>query len=899
MTASLHMQNPKQLNYEHFTLFEKVRRTEDQRTMVNEARILLRNLERAASIAPEAEQQRLHVYADYWRDFIFEQTNVQMTVVQPPTVLRSARKIHAKPPDLIIDYDNDTQTRGVFLVPEPAIHGLFWREDMLPELKQRLLSGGDLALYGQAGVGKTMLAQALVRDMEVLQQFPDGVLWAQLNPHSNIMELLKEWATALNLSPLNIAKHRSIKDRSRAIRDKIGLRRMLLIVDNAHNSHDALAFKCGGVYCSHVLTTDFIPVAIAFAQEGVTAVAGLSMKVALDLLRQHAPEWVQLHAEDAPELIKYLDNLPQSIILAGNYLNADPLLSLKELKDKMQGQEQHLLPPVQRQLMAEENEETQFLRLPPLQAFTGLQAGKLSDVEQRALNALCAFPVRPNTFSAEAACYIAGWADTEFEEEQAVTPFQEEPRLAPLTNAGLLAYDPNAGRYALPKEAVDYHKQISLLDTGAAEISRKARIRFVEYFCGFIEHFNPDLHTKQTDVELNNIVSALRMSVELLNVKTLDEPQVKSLQKHLCSGTTALFPYLRMRGLYPLAEELLTKAYAAAECLNDPVVPIRIQLSLAEIAEKFGKNRKAEELLLGCLEQLGSPYDEKTRALRGDLLYALGIVKCNIGEYADAEARLLQGREQAEALAAPPDPLRVSRCLMRLGVVETNWGRFVQAKLYDEEGWKIIEATNSHLDEHLSEIAGHLLNLGVLEDISGNLAAAEVTLRRGWDKALLAQNREKQAGLLHARAEVARKQKAYKDAYTYLQEALQHALEIGHSWYVSLIYKEQGELYYDQEDIQKAMDAFSMALKEAPSRDVAAFAMWGLARIAYSTGKFEEALRLGKTSYNVLCTIRHYKHIDVKNWLAAHFEAGAAESNDRDEDNSLPDTIGAITRHEA
>ncbi len=80
------------------------------------------------------------------------------------------------------------------------------REQVLHELRQLLMNTQQVALTaltGMGGMGKTVLAQALVHDETCAARYPDGVLWAELGPQADDKadadSILIEWALATGL----------------------------------------------------------------------------------------------------------------------------------------------------------------------------------------------------------------------------------------------------------------------------------------------------------------------------------------------------------------------------------------------------------------------------------------------------------------------------------------------------------------------------------------------------------------------------------------------------------------------------------------------------------------------------------------------------------------------------
>jgi hypothetical protein len=152
-------------------------------------------------------------------------------------------------------------------VPSLPAHFL-GRDDLLADLVNRLCrdtAGLALSAEGLPGVGKTTLAVAVAYHPAILAHFSDGVLWAGLGPRPDPMSLLAGWAAALGH---DVSDRLDLPARSQAVKDAIGLRHLLLVIDDAWDLDAATSLRCGGPHCAHLLTSRDQNLARKFAGAG-------------------------------------------------------------------------------------------------------------------------------------------------------------------------------------------------------------------------------------------------------------------------------------------------------------------------------------------------------------------------------------------------------------------------------------------------------------------------------------------------------------------------------------------------------------------------------------------------------------------------------------------------------
>lgn len=538
-----------------------------------------------------------------------------------------------------------------FLAPPRPVHALVGRDDLLGRVKRQLMNGYNCALTalnGLPGVGKTTLAVALAHDPVIRNHFPDGVLWVGLGRHPNTLFWLGIWAAAVGISEEAIARYADVTQRAAAVHAAIGLRRMLLVIDDAWQAESALIFKVGGPNCAHLLTTRLANVALDFAGEEVMVVRELGLEQGLNLLAEIAPRAVEAAPQKARELTQTVGGLPLAIILMGNYLRKE---SHSEQPRRLHDALSHLHTVEARLQLAQPQSPLEVSpTLPPgaplsLQAAIDLSRASLDPIAERALFNLSLFIPKPNTFSEEAALAVTGCT---------------VGVLDTLVDHGLLeSIAPN--RYTMHQTIADY----AAMKGAEAEALK----RFIQYFVEYVEEKEAE-HDK-LEPELANFLTAL------------NEARSASLHHWLVRGVHALHSFLRTRGLYQLDEQYLGWARHAAETAGDKAALAYNLLHMGDLSVSIGRFRQAQESLQESIRLAERINDRK---LEGFGLFNLGLAcwyrsgKSEDREYLERARQCFQeiGDLDGEAYA-----------LNGLGYARIEQGRFEEAKAYLDQAIRV------------------------------------------------------------------------------------------------------------------------------------------------------------------------------------------------------------------
>jgi tetratricopeptide (TPR) repeat protein/transcriptional regulator with XRE-family HTH domain len=750
---------------------------------------------------------------------------------------------------------------------QPAIQ-LVGRDGDIARIKQRLCAGGNVALTalnGLPGVGKTALSIALVHDPDVREHFRDGILWAGLGPNANIPSLLSRWGTLLGISQTEMAALHGQEDWAKAIRSSIGLRTMLLVIDDAWDLMEALTFKVGGPNCAHLVTTRFRDIASHIAVGGATELQELSEEESMTLLRLLAPGVVERETQKAQTLVQAVGGLPLALTLMGNYLR----------KQGYSGQTRRITAALERLGKAEERLHISEPHGPvethpslpgdmhlSLHSVIAVTDQLLSSETRQALYSLAVFPPKPNSFSEEAALAVIDC---------------DVDNLDLLVDASLLEYTAS-GRYTIHQTISDYARQHLQ--------EKKPHKQLINFMIELVEEHKKDYEL--LDLESNIILRALDYAYEL------------DMKEELVRAVIAFVPYMQARGSYDKAALHLQRAHEAARALNDTDNIIATLIYSGEIAQQQGNFGQAESTFQ---EGLKLARQVENKAQISALLHNLGWVAQKQGQFKQADAYLQEGLVLAREI---DDKERICGILKVLGLVALYSGNLAQSEDYLQEGLTLAEQIGDS-----EQVCVLFMNLGIMTGEQGNHAQAEKYFLKGLSLARQIGYRERISALLANLGEAVAKQGGYKQAEGYFWEGLEIARRIEQREWTSVLlinlgavvqkqgnYRqaqeylleslalarkigipqitanalyEYGNLCLAQEQLVTAKTSFLEMREMVPgnSQDLIALSQYGLARIAAVQGNREEARKLGEESANMLEKIGHQGAEEIKRWLSS------------------------------
>lgn len=757
------------------------------------------------------------------------------------------------------------------LIPAfPAgIETMVGREHELNDLKRQLLQTTDIAraaaLYGTPGVGKSALALALAHDSTVREHFSDGILWGGVGPDPNILSVLSRWGTLVGVASTEAHGEapQTSDDWAQVLRMAIGTRHMLIVIDDVWKLEDACKLTVGGPHCTHIITTRFPEIALRYADKKALAIHELDGKDSFAMLAQWIPQVVAQEPDRIRTLVGSVGGLPLALLLIGKYLQvetrhgqprrlqeslqklSDPARRLHLEQPEMPGNSSHSLNGIPRSVYAA----------------IALSDHQLNEQGQMALHALSAFPAKPNTFSEAAALAVTG----------ATTA-----ALDALVDASLLEVS-GAERYTMHQMISDYGK------LQRDDLMLATERRLTVFFISYIEAHRSSYHDLAR--EMPNIGLALHIAYE------------RGMAMELIRGACALTSFLLARGLYDDAELHLRRARKAAETLGDDTQLARVLLCLGRLTER---HRELSQAIPWYEEGLAIARSEQNSGLMLSFLTNLGEVALNLGDLPAAEAYVSDGLALTR-----DDPAQRCKLLKTMGEIVDDRGEFARADALYEEALVIARAIHdkemmsvllqnlgakafkeNRFDEadtfclkglalareigSLHRQSALLMNLGMTAIRKRHYTQAEIYCREALAIARDIKNPLRMSNALQNYGILEGIRGHGAQAETYLNESIELARQINLPWLISEGLGELGEVYLRQKKIEQAQAAFAESLDIARAKqfqELAAVALYGLARVASVRGDYAHARSLAEEAQSILASQGHYKLDEVTRWL--------------------------------
>lgn len=201
------------------------------------------------------------------------------------------------------------------------------REALLVDLHKPMIASGVAGLTGGAaarlcvndmgGIGKSLLANALARNLEIRRAFPGGIFWIRIGQQPNVVELQRQAVNTLGGDAMFDDTHTG----KQRLRELLEQRAALLVLDDVWQRAHADAFDVLGPKCKLLFTT---------RDAGLgTALAGTSYQVqlptmseALALVATAAQAQIDALPSGAREVVDECGRLPLALMLCGGMVQA-------------------------------------------------------------------------------------------------------------------------------------------------------------------------------------------------------------------------------------------------------------------------------------------------------------------------------------------------------------------------------------------------------------------------------------------------------------------------------------------------------------------------------------------------------------------------------------------------
>ncbi len=730
-------------------------------------------------------------------------------------------------------------------------------------LKQRAVT--ICGLRGMGGVGKTTLARHLAYRLQ--KQFPDGVLWGQLN-RSDTLTILGQFAREYQV---DVSEYRDVESRSRVVQSLLANKRVLIILDNAQTSEQVRPLLPPSTGKPAVVITTRHDLAVSdemtllelrpFASDGQDALELFTKILGEQTVRRQRRALL--------ELAILLGYLPLALAIAANRLKQTPVGTKREravneflerVRGNVAGAAAARLDELTREdLSVRVSFDTSFAALSRAQREFFITLGAFSG----------------DDFDVSAAAYVAQ-----------VSLEQAKHFLSDLVSLSLVEIA-REGRYTLHRLLRDYARD-KLTGTDAYARVLDFHVRLVQ------EHQESEYNRVVSEV--GNLASALQVAMEV------------GLVRAALDGIKSSLNYLLGVGLHNLLEKIFRHALER-NLVHDRREQFDLLYGLGRTLAEKGKRVEARvffDQALALTQELEDPI-ARVDALRGILLiwqeqdeapielYKEAIALARASEYHHALLSLMnnfagycarddipQARELFE------HALELSKQYQNTGMTLALLSNLSDISMRTGE-WEQAKNYLARLERELTLSPApfarvrFLNNAGDLALLNGEVRAAKNFFEQNLEIAGAFGENGYLALTYSGLGEAAWREGHIEQAESHLARAAQ-LMDDGtepQDWLIITL--RCAEFALSQNDLERAEKLFADAATESRrtkwKADEAA-ALFGLARTARERGDLENAKQLAAESFALFDALGHFRAIQVRAWLGQHFGDISFQRND-------------------
>lgn len=531
----------------------------------------------------------------------------------------------------------------------------------------RALVGGHrlVTLVGPGGVGKTRLSIEVAGG--VAHGYPDGVAFVELAPLADGRLVVQALANALEV------QEDPARPLLQVLRQAIGQRRMLLVLDNCEHLVDACAGTVSDLLAAtphlHVLASSREPlhitgeIAFPVPPLALPDAAPLppeelsrfeAVRLFIERVRSRQPTF-EVTAANAPHVVRIcrrLDGIALAIELAAARVHTLPVEQIAaRLDDRFR--------------LLVSNRRDALPRQQTLRALIDWSHDLLGDTERVLLRRLAVFAGGCTLEAAEDVVPGAG-----LEREEVLDG------LARLVEKSLVQMEPASGRYSL-LETVQAYAREHLAGCGELQATRH---RHLAHFLGLAEQARPHLVGAQgkawlerLDGEIDNLQAAHAASTELAGAAGLGLRLMVALKM-----------YYHNRARLTTLLEGVKASLAKTGTRDDPAVACRALHTAGQVTYRMGRFEAAAGFLDEALHIARETGDEGRVAA---ILQELGMTFIGQGRIEDAK------RQMAEALQLArqqPDRRNLASALNEMAQLHRLCGELDAAEPLYEQALEIV-----------------------------------------------------------------------------------------------------------------------------------------------------------------------------------------------------------------